>query len=94
MTWSILEALFNVYLGGMAFVYFGGLAACWLAWFGALSNTPDEGRRILKHSARVVVFCWAWPLILTALVLVGLWRLADFLVESAEVEDLWNRGRK
>ncbi|MGQ3382956.1 hypothetical protein [Glutamicibacter sp. TV12E] len=94
MTWSTLEALFNVYMCGLLIVFIGGLIVSGFAKMDVLSNTPEEGRRVLKHSARLVMFCWAWPLILAALALIGLWRLADFLVEHAEVEELWNRGKK
>ncbi|TDU27079.1 hypothetical protein [Arthrobacter sp. JUb115] len=94
MTWPALEALFNVYMCGVLCVFIGGLIVCGFAKVGVLSDTPEVGRRILKYSARAVMFCWAWPLVLAALALIGLWRLADFLVEHAEVEELWNRGRK
>lgn len=94
MTWSALETVFNVYMGGTALVLLGGLLSCWLAWMGALTALRENQRDVLKISARVVMLCWAWPLILAAFLVIGIWKLAYFLVESADIEELWNRGTK
>lgn len=98
MTWSMLESLLQVYLTGVGIVFTAGLLVSFAACVGFFSKgfvaRFKTEKKILKYAARVTLLCFAWPVVLSVLAVIGVWKLAMFLVEAAEVPELWMRVKK
>ncbi|MGP5381610.1 hypothetical protein ACTXL8_05420 [Glutamicibacter arilaitensis] len=92
MTWEQLGLVCQSYVGGL--LIWMGLAL--VALFVATTTVvPTAGarRQVSKWASRMFLLAWAWPAVLLVGLLAGVGRASQYLVDTANFEELW-KGKK
>ncbi|MGO2807919.1 MAG: hypothetical protein ACTIAQ_04230 [Glutamicibacter arilaitensis] len=92
MTWEQLGLVCQFYVGGLL-IWMGLALVVLFVATTTVVPTVCARRQVSKWASRMFLLAWAWPAVLLVGLLAGVGRASQYLVDTANFEELW-KGKK
>ncbi|WP_413456045.1 hypothetical protein ACLQ8T_06085 [Glutamicibacter sp. FR1] len=92
MTWEQLGLACQVYAVGLL-IWMGLALAALLMATTTVVQTAGARRLASKWASRMFLLAWAWPVVLLVGLLRGFGKAVQYLVDTADFEELWKGKR-